>query len=486
MSCPYEADVHAHFLDGETPASTEVGALAGHLRDCVACQRSLARARRIDALLASVSGVEVDPLLAERMLGRLAVPAPRGAMPRVAAAAALVLLGFLIAWLLLDRDAPAPRPELPPPLAALPPSVPSIEDPRHLMLPDLPATRRPAPLPVVDPFAPPQSADRVALLAERVAAPMLEASMLATRMLLAQAAGAEAILPPAFAAGAAVAAEALRRRACVALLGSAHPEAMPALAAALDRLGPGPTGNALLDVARREPKFVRWLTRDLATTRDPGQALRLAARLGGPELDLAIRRWCGNDRARIDQAGDAVAHAATHPDPAGLLLALWARQDSLTGTRIDPFARAMRWFAPFGASLAGPIERHARATGSAPERMRCLHALAAIAAPASARFLLERLDGPRQDERLLACRALCRLPPEAAADAELRALLPRARAPELVFLVLLAHRDPAALAQLERSGVGAGERALLEAGAITLEQIPALLTLLPPQVVENL
>ena len=77
MRCAYAEDVVAHFHDGAVPATTDAATLAEHLHRCETCQRTLAHARRIDGLLASISGVDVDPLLAERLLGKLPDPEPR-------------------------------------------------------------------------------------------------------------------------------------------------------------------------------------------------------------------------------------------------------------------------------------------------------------------------------------------------------------------------------------------------------------------------
>ncbi len=506
MRCAYAEDVVAHFHDGAVPATTDAATLAEHLHGCETCQRTLAHARRIDGLLASISGVDVDPLLAERLLGKLPDPEPR-ARPLLRGTAALLLVasGFAAAWLLWGRGAEQSEPDAPHERTANAPQVaPQVVgegdavtpspplDPNHVLLPDLPVRRRTPSPSFRDPFTEARTAAELQQVAEWIAVPGLEEALLAHRLGLHAAAGAPAwSLQALFRRAQQVAdadAAALRLRAARALLAAGNREGFPRLARAADALGPGRAGSSLLALLRSDARFTRWLARELAVTREPGQALRLAARIGGSELDAALRVWAGRDHTRLLQAGDAVAQARTHPDPVPLQLALWRVLDQ-TGGRSDPFPLAVRWFAPLGTQVAPRIVEIARTTGSAVERTRCLHALAALPSADASGFLLELLDGPRHHERLLASHALGRLvEPRAASELchELRRRLPRSRSPELLLVTLLSLGDPQAIASLERSGLPPDARALLRSGRFSLEQIPTVLALLPDHGIENL
>jgi anti-sigma factor RsiW len=109
--CTFSEAVLAHFLDGEAScgAAPPPAELAAHLGDCAECQDALARGRRLDALLASISRPEPDGAMVERLLAGAATAARavdgvETAAPRRSAArtwalrAALVAGGFAAAW----------------------------------------------------------------------------------------------------------------------------------------------------------------------------------------------------------------------------------------------------------------------------------------------------------------------------------------------------------------------------------------------------
>ena len=472
--------VLAHFLDGEVPTAAASAELARHLDECDCCRRELARARRLDGLLASISGVEVPSPMADRLLRRAeqaarppAPPPARTPARRVRTALAFVVLGFALA-VGLERAWPKPAvPEPPPPG----PDVVAVPEAPGFQLPEvsLDGVRPRLRLPALT-FAPPRGASDTARLERLLLGPELWRSMLAGVALRAAWFGGRD--PGTWCARADAQTALLRERALDALLASSHRSAREAilqrvLFARTDR-------DAFLVAARKHDGFLRWLNEELRGLRPDANSVAVAARLGSVALDEALRRWAGGDAVRAGMVAEHTAAFVPRPRRVDLLLALWcdlqARGHEAGDAGSLAETRAHSWFAPLRGPATEELVQAFRGSSHATIRRHCLLAIAARGDEAALPLLLELVHGARADERTLAAYALSRCQTPAVVT-RLRAEVAHGRRVEHLHAALLGARDPSMLRQIAAWELSSEERAFLEAGPFSWSQFPIALAL---------
>ncbi|MHC4812075.1 MAG: hypothetical protein ACYTGW_10130 [Planctomycetota bacterium] len=485
MSCPYGDDVIAVFLDGDLPQGDQDvdHGLVEHLATCPDCQEALQQARRLDAALATSSGVAVDAELAERLLHDAlaeaaadAVTAPDRvqeetgfrlrSVPLLLGAAALVLLGVLIDYLLIqgwwDRGGASPDKA---PLAVQQPAAAGA-DADVIPLPELPTGARAGARRAAPRMLAPQPRARIP---EHL---VLAAVLRDDRQLLRQ------VVLPALAVARAPAWRWLRDEARLLhdhvreqagrkLLRSPRAAARRELLAYLARANQDPVLDRILDRARADTRFVSFVRGELR--RDPdGMALRAAARLGEPSLDRLLRDACRGKPARCDRLAAALASVEHRAGRTRLLLDLWqALADR--GLVSDSNDLVKAWFADLPAATTLELAALARATAKASRRRQCILALGARRDPGALPYLLELVAGPHHGEATLAGHAMSQLRP-ADVDAQLLALQRRSRRPHLLLAALAGMRSPRVQARLTAMGLTKTEREFLATGRFSLQQ----------------
>ncbi|MEM7202149.1 MAG: hypothetical protein AAF628_17910 [Planctomycetota bacterium] len=514
--CGRSDAVLALFLDGDgvTAAGisqTGTGAtggpsrdLAEHLAGCPVCRQQLARARRLDALLAQTSTAAPEPERVELWLaevaaraaspGPLTVPAPVrrvGVLPLALGAAAMLLVGFFAAvWLRPERsiDGPGetsaavavasptassdgsssngpPRESAPDPA---PPPIAGIALPRRGPTPSREARRlRPRPA---------RSA------AELVARPVaqLVADLRPLQVLRAEALGLPAV--PVTAA-LQVAADRVRASAVMEL---AQARQLTPVVAFLAAEPAGPTLDRVAAALREERPLLDRLRH--AVRRGPGgggrrwnQLCRAAAMLGGARLDDALRLAVAGDLGSTESIVEAQSRLDHRPGRVALLLCLWADLEARGFGRHAAAGapakdRVHRWFAGLPAAATTDLVAALRQSHHGEERRRCLLALAARGDPAAAPELMARIGGPRYGEAQLAAFALGRSL-DASAAAHAVAGLRRGRRPELLLAALASGRAAAAEPWLDALRVTSEERQLLRLGGFDPESFPIAVAL---------
>lgn len=456
--CPQADNVVALFLDGDAQPRAEQDHqdLSQHLADCRDCQRALGRARRLDAALASSSGLVLDPQRAERLLaGALAVATQGqntaslrlGPLPLALAAVALVLTGVGIGLLWLADPRPKP--------------VPTVSEPDHRFfpLPPLPAgtqsrmaishtrARPPEHLVLAAVLRSDRRQLRPLVLSALVLAGTLHWHSLPRRARLLE--------------------DGVREQAGCRLLQSRRAPARRALLAYLAAGRPDPVLSRMLDHAAGNARFLGFVRGELHWNPE-GPALAAAARLAVPALDRLLCETCRGRRLRCEQLAAALASIDHRTGRTELLLDLW---QGLTarGLVADPKRLAERWFQGLPGATTLELAAVAEATGDARRRHHCILALGVRSDPAALPYLLELIAGPGHDDAVLAAQALGQLPP-AAVDVRVMALAARSRRPYLLLAALASMRSPRVQTHIQAMELTEVERQFLAAGRFNPEQ----------------
>ncbi len=495
--CPQTDLVIAHFLDGEAGAPGD--GLSRHRQSCPECQRALAMARRLDAVIATSAAVPVDRRTADRLLaGAVAAqesmpPRRRPALRRTWRRAALVAAGFAAA-LVLPRagggDEPQEPPQQTPTVAEHAPGPMAVApaEPVVAIAPPEPEAAVEIPIPAaVDGYGsfehvlPPRRTQRDATARSRSesrrdpsfdAGPPALAALQATGLLRRHGLGLRVV-------------DATRRAAeesaaslIAASLGAVDADGASSgtlrWAEHVAGLPDGAVLERVLEHCRHRPELRNRLRR--ALERRPYPALRtVCAWIGDPRMDVVLADDATDDPDATEQLVAAVQRPARRPDRVRLLLSLWGTVQARGLVAPDaPRAadRAERWFGPLPAPATTTLVDLARASRHAGEQHRCILALGARRqTPASLRYLVQTLLGPRLELAQLAACALGRRP----ADEIERALLVelrRGRRPELLLAALASSRADGVQRRIHALDATDEERAFLAAGGFDRHQLP--------------
>jgi hypothetical protein len=467
MTCPWRNDTIAHLLDGEPTSAARAAELAEHWKGCSDCAQSLAQARRLDGVLASISGVAVDDATAERLFAAVRQPIPAPAprlFRRSLAGAALVVLGFGLAWWFLPR-APGARSEerggdasgkvATSPDPARGARVPNMTENQGVILADRP--REPGPrAPRSSPSLSQRHRDEL-WLALPDQPEVLEDSVWLRRLaLLATSRGSPGVQ-------AADLASALMERAASGWIATGDPAGLERIAARVARHAPG--SARLVELLRESPLAEQWIQEGMA--RD-SVTRTCAIAVGTQKLDESLRRWAEGDEGRLDQVSRELAHWQERPQRSALLLGLWSDLDRRGGSALGARQneqRAERWFGPQPAGATPELLLIAQTSRSQPVRRLAVLALAMRRDAGAAAFFVERLGAAAAEERRLAAFALSRLPLDT-----WRPPHPLTRDQELVLAARLGAGDRDLHAWLERWRLTPEERGFLRSGGFSLEQ----------------
>lgn len=460
--CPRCDDVVAHFLDGDPEVRTLAARedLDEHCGECSDCRAALARARRLDALLArgarreqASTGV-VERWLDAAVLAGTAVPAeppPRRVRPRVLVATILVLVAVVGAGVELSREAPLVEPDRVVAAAIRDAQVADPVSPSDLIpLASRPSTARPP----VRPAAP-----TVAALIEIADGTQWAPVALSI---------ATAVVRDGWSARADTMRslrDSLRRTAMRELLARRGSAGIAAFAGLIAGTGERDVLAAARAVLAAEGLATRRLGRLVAA--GAPAALAAAARLGGAELDGALLERADGALDRTLAVVDDLRAPRTRPGRTDLLLGLW-RGVVAKGRLADEVAFAQRLFVRLPDADALAVLERLRGSAAADERARCILALAILQSPMATSALRELLAAPNRDEAALAAFALGRYPP-GSDDLADHAPIP-ADARSLWFAALASRGDPAAREAVRRLSVSAEEREFLLHGGFTSSQ----------------
>ncbi len=380
--CPWHADVQALLVDGEIGSVRDPAAVARHSEDCAACRLAAARSRRLDALIAQSSAVQLSAADANRWLGALRaapatpqLPPRRPARTRALAAAGIGLILTLL-WLAPWQQREVPASAAPVARVASGPEL-SVELPDHPLPPLRGSGRKPTPV----------SLDAAVRILRRSVPPLAsgEAADLSARALHAL----------------------IQRHLAVQRLASARSHsALADLCGILS--GPETAVADLVQVARRVPGFPPRVAQRLGSGAADEALVVAAHRLADPALDLALRRAAvEQERLRL-----AVGRGFAARGEAGPLLECW-RELAIGGTLTDPERLLREWLHRAPARLAAEFAAELRTSRHGEQRLRAIHALAAcpgeseVGNDALALLLAE----PNRDEALAAAYALARRTP---------------------------------------------------------------------------
>lgn len=529
--CAFTDAIVASHLDGGVEVDLPGGwlpasALVDHLGACGTCQRALQQSRRLDAVLAASAGrqgrdVEADPdhlsRLVERALRQAAdcAPAaprePRALHPwrQVVASVLLVGTGFAAAVAFAPhrqrdaapppaaataaaRAAPAPAgPFLPAGAPAGEPAArPSAAGTAFPLGIPLPAAR-PRGVPAAEVLPPAgaggQPADVQHLAGQLADRSLADRLLLVAGLRLACLGLADLRAPLAAAAldpgAAAISARDLRRRCSQLLLEATGQRPLDAWVAAVARLEGGPLLDAVLEDARRHPglaprlraRLLAGLHESAPATADLDRlaALATAARVGGRDLDAAVRQLLR--RVELHQELAAALRAdCRRPGRAALLLDVFA--DLVARGAADDERLAHALFTRQPPSIVAELCAELRDGRHGARRCRALLALGALGHPGARPVLLDALHGAALPEAHAAAFALGMLP-----RTELRDLLPEAERGADAWLLraaLCRAGEPRALQWIETLDLSPAERELLGAGGFTFAQFPVFAAIL--------
>lgn len=476
-TCTHEWQILAVFLDGATGYSDSsdgvskdgissdgdpgLGTFDGqHLRNCPDCQRALRRGRRLDAILANHSSIEVDDELADRLFAAalpVTAPATSTDTPTTArrlgwttAALATLMLGTGIGvglWIAGGRQ-PAALTTTPHPNSSLVQQVATSitsSDPTTIQLPDRGARRiargttgrgkgRWNTLPWKSPgrSGPARPLD---LLRQTEHSTGLTIGAGVAIVLRAMANPLSGPLPTSAQLHheASELARMIRLDAGLRLLRSHRDIDRRGLVSYLGTAPDDRVAFDLLEAVRNDRTCTRWLRRRLEERRPDAALLLGAARIGTLPIDLALRRAVRRDSTLITALVDAVHRTSARPLGARLLLDLWATLES----RSDPDpSRVRAWFRKLPGDATEQLIAIVRTTPSHPDRRRCLLALAWRRDLQALPYMLELVNDNHHENSLAAGFVLSQLRVEAAA-APLHAELGASRRPYVVLAALL-------------------------------------------------
>lgn len=446
--CPRTDAVLAVHLDGDVQNGADSGfdfvcgeSLAAHLLDCAACQLRLQRARRLDAVLATGSGRDLDAMALATLERRwsaaieeeAAAPVAAGGRRRVWIVAATLTIAMAIVAIVWSCSRPTPDA----PAANDDAKEPSIPVPCH---------EAESIVPTIDPPSEPadpgeiliaaDAAPRFAEQAKRSTASRAHDLRFAPTAYLRRV-GVDDTIP---AAERLTTMRLLVQR--VAAPGAAGLDADLALIAVLagapDRTS---TDHEALHegivAARSESRFVTALLRHLGRldvrtpTLDLGdlEAVVVAARLGEAKVDATLLRVLRRRPALAEPIAAALRSGLRDTGAGLLLLDAWQclADRGLLGD--DPFAGQM-WFAGQSGAAFADVTDELRSTTSSPRRVHCLLALGFANDPALVPLLLDRIRSAPYTEAHAAAFALSLQP-----DHVLARLVERATHDDGAFLL---------------------------------------------------
>ncbi len=525
--CAYSDAVLALLLDGESgdqllreqgwEREVTASELAHHRRECARCTETIARARRLDALLAGATELEFDAKAADELLAKVMATERSQGMPAVMSkvmsevepvetaavasvpqrhglrttlvAACLMLLGFFAGSRFWNEETVSPKTESPKTESSKTVSSKTVSPKSVAVKAVEPNYGSPLRTRTVATASPESRLDPgMTRLPDRSMRPVTRSSAtkkgirleaLTPRRLLTIAQGSERFRTGAKMLGRFASASSLPGlwRSCrswsaisdsileqslAKLVSSNHQQASSTVITALATWPDGPALNSLLALARGRTRLQTQVTRRM----DDPMVLRAATRLGGRELDRRLRSLGGSSPRSIPAMVDALSSLAERPGRVALMLDLWEDLDRKGGDR-DDLNLAREWFAPLpfasGRELRDEFTRSRRAS----RREHCLLALAAQAGPRQSEFLLRTVAGPRLPESELAAYALGQLPVD---GDDLHEQFDGSRRSYLLLAALACREDPRLSRIIERMELTQEEAMFLEAGVFTLEQ----------------
>ncbi len=426
--CPRTEAILAVHLDGDVQNGADTGfdfvcgdSLAAHLIECGACQLRLQRARRLDAVLATDSGRDLDAMalaaLERRWFAAIeeeaAAPVAGGGPRRAWIVAAAVTLAMAIGVVVWSSTRPAP-------------AVPAANDGAKETPVLTPCREVEVIVPSVAP--PSEPADPGEILIAADAAPRFAEQ---AKRSTASRAHDIRFAPTSYLRRLGVddTISAAERLATIRLLvqrvaapGTAGPDADLALIAVLagapDRTS---TDHEALregiHAARGEARFVAALLRHLgrldvrAPTVDVDDlgVVVAAARLGESRIDASLLRVLRRRPALAEPIAAALRSGLRTTGAGLLLLDAWQSLADRGLLGEDPFA-GQTWFAGQADATFADVANELRTTTSSPRRVHCLLALGFGGDPTLVPLLLDRIGKAPHAEAHAAAFALSRQP----------------------------------------------------------------------------
>ena len=530
--CEYTDAIIARHLDGDVDAELVLEGtgrdeesalpswpphdqLADHLRDCAVCQHQLQRSRRLDALLAEASGRDQDPEQDNERLSALLERAVAAAGPlvetessnrarpasyRLLSSALLVTTGFLAALLVVGpwrnsaEPANAPRPTDPAPQRLA--DSESREPATTTEESQLAATEEESfllRLPVRQgrPANTPRRSEAPRRLRNDQLAAILSDRQLADRILLT-----ESLRVAAYTGQVGIVRTTAQERheaeqratqhrllSSQQLLRSRDPSTLRLWVEAVAQLDGGQLLENVLADARQHSALrsrLRGLVRttfgrraNTVSNLEAMATLATAARVGGSEIDAAIRQLLRHEKLHYEVAA-AIRVVQHRPGRTTLLLDAWRDRATRGPCNDEAFARTL--FAQQPNSVAAELTAELQETHRTPRRVQCLLALGALSAPTARSVLLASLSSQSLEEAYAAAFALGMLPHDHLTDLVARAM----DGPQdwLLRAALCCAGEPRARAWVGTLEVTDAEHELLTAGGFSFAQFPVFADLL--------
>ncbi len=465
--------VLARFLDGDP--TTKNSDSPAHLGSCPECQSALRRARRLDALLAQHSTIEVSDALGDRLL-TAAFPAPvpptRRRLPLVAGAAVLLIGGIAIGmWWRAPttsrgRDA-----------AADDVARRRTEEPKNELLTDL--------LPLPD-AGKRRSFGHVTRTIRRTPRTRLTNATILRREDLASVIlptvgilqGLHGLAVPG--SGIATFSWSSMRRTAARLARDARFEAGTKLmqsrrtsdhrqfVAFLATTTETPLLHDLLAAARDDAATVRRIHTALRRGRPGQEVIVAAARLGHPRLDAAIvritRRWPLTSHATIE----AIASTDNRPGRVAVLLDIWDELRARRALGSDETRLLESSFRQLPPAATAELMTAAQAAKRPDRRLQCLTALGWRRDPSSVGFLLRLVDSRHHETALASGHVLSRMP--VSTEDEIAACIERSRRAYVLLAALCGMRSKLPRSKLRTTTLTREETAFLWDGAFNANQ----------------
>lgn len=491
MKCQRSDDVLAHFLDGDPGSSAnDALSISEHLADCGTCRSDLARARRLDALLARNSGSEVDDELASRLFSGIeshettesAATGPSWTL-RLVTAASLIAAGFIGAmfWIgkpaenIVDHDRPAEgvhvANERPAKIDEDSVLLRQMLASGAVLLPDPPLARprkRKKPLPSLEELLLDKPVEQLYLLAldEELAQRMLAGVMART-----SAFG----WPTPRTSQVSELASTLRLSAGESLTKLPSRAATRALAHLLVANIDAELRTKLLTSTRENPNAIARFRGALSQASDDEFWQRVCAHIGDKRIDTQLRSVLATDTATADRIAAAANSPLIRPGRVPFLLDLWgdldirSRKTDAKGSDDPVGDRARLWFTDLPTTATLDLVFELKKSHNADRRRRCLLALAERHDGLAVEDLLAIVHGRRREESLLSAWAMSR---SSAPDTvvTLTTALPRSRRPELLKAALASLHADVIRPWLTNMKLTTEEKRFLEAGSFSQQQ----------------